>query len=178
MRICKWENVGSRNKNPYTFITLISSNTMHPHILSSLLLLLLTHAVTASPVTTAIAKRQDVDCSDLAAPFSETCWEAIGAGDWLKTWNETTPRCTTENKTSCCYQKESWSTCFLRLERGNPGVDCTKINYQACTWSDSQQVRKQGEPGAAQAHYILRAIWGKYMTLSSLKSQALTRSCI
>ena len=135
---------------------------MRSIVLGSLTLLFIARTVTSSPLaTTKLPKRQDVDCSDLNAPFSETCWEAIGAGDWLKTWNETTPRCTNTNKTSCCYQKEAWSTCFLRLERGNPGVDCTKINTQVCTWSDSQQVRRQGEPGAAQAHYVLRAIWGK-----------------
>ena len=91
-----------------------------------------------------------IDCYNLTAAFSESCWDTLDIADYLGNsqtgWVWHVPACdpTTSsglNKEGCCDSSngELWSTCYLRLGRGLPGADCSTISPHGCSWDEEQR---------------------------------------
>ena len=94
-----------------------------------------------------------IDCYNLTAAFSESCWDSLNIADYLGNpqtgWVQRVPTCdptTTSglNKQGCCDRSngELWSTCYLRLGRGLPGADCSTISTQGCDWDEQQRTSR------------------------------------
>lgn len=135
-----------------------------PHVLSLVLLTCLTCIFALPSPPHRSLPRQTISCYSLQSPFDPSCWEKLGVADWLRNWNTSTPICQgfsdndseTSNGVACCLPTETWSTCFLRLELGQPGYDCSTINPQFCSWNPDQN---SNGTNAAQRHYALRAVY-------------------
>ena len=91
-----------------------------------------------------------VDCNNITAAFSETCWDTLNIADYLGNpqtgWMSNVPKCDPStssgiNKQGCCDELngEPWSTCYLRLGRGLPGADCSTVSAGACDWDEQQR---------------------------------------
>lgn len=112
-----------------------------------------------------VLSRQTIDCTDLSAPFHESCWATLDLENWLNNattgWNETTKVCQGtgpgEDGSACCGPTEPWTTCFLRLAHGFPGDDCTVLNTGFCSYDRSLAVNAAIAPEVA---YIVNNIYG------------------
>ena len=107
--------------------------------------------------------RKAVDCNSLNAKFDLSCWEILGVSDFLHKWiddhkcKDGTISTREVVSSGCCDKDDPWSSCFLRLEKGERGYDCTNVNPQLCSW-DARQIDTTG-PDAARKSYVLRGIY-------------------
>ena len=143
---------------------------MHPLLVICIFLTTFLSYSGGSPVLLSVDShleaRKAVDCNSLDAKFDQSCWGTLGVSDFLHRWIDD-HKCkdgvisTREVVSSgCCDNEDPWSSCFLRLEKGERGYDCTNINPQLCSW-DAQQLDKTG-PDAARISYVLRGIYSKW----------------
>ncbi len=93
--------------------------------------------VLSSPLSSSYASRSLgsplVDCTNSAAMYDSSCWNSLDIDKYLNDpvtgWNKTTPTCSPgDNGATCCRMDEPWTTCFLRLESGRSGTDCSDLS--------------------------------------------------
>ena len=100
----------------------------------------------------------DVNCNDVTTGLDPSCWAKLNMTSWLTEWAENTPGASGSasietpagdsgsdtasspgnftsggddsfrRRSAGCETDELWSTCFLRLELGGSGEDCSKID--------------------------------------------------
>ena len=123
-----------------------------------------------------LRSRQIVNCTDLAAPFEESCWEILDLSTWLSNFNQTTPICQGagpgQDGSACCGPTEAWSTCFLRFAHGYPGEDCTVLNTGFCAY-DATLTANVVDP-APEVAYVMKTIYGSLAFLSHSSIISLT----
>ena len=98
-------------------------------------------------------------CTENRAAPNPQCWDELDIPGYLANWNRTTPTCQAagdagNNEAECCYPKEPWTTCFLRLSYGNGGTECVTIDPQACVLN----ALSLGKSIAPMAGYVVRNI--------------------
>ncbi len=77
-----------------------------------------------------------IDCHDLNPEtlYDASCWAKLDLSNFLNNWRA--PKvCNTG--VNCCKPDEEWSTCFLRLGKGDSGLNCTMIasNTNDCAYN-------------------------------------------
>lgn len=104
---------------------------------------------------TPISPRLSIDCSDIGAVLSGSCWKTLDLSGFLSSWNKTTPLCNgtghESDGSACCVAGEPWSTCFLRLAHGSSGVDCSVIK---CSF-DAYLSASLPETTRAKVYYVM-----------------------
>ncbi len=112
--------------------------------------------VLASPL---VQVRDSSGCSNLAASYDDSCWETLGLTEYLSGW--TAPACGPgEDGSTCCHPSDNWSTCYLRLAKGQDGYNCSEINNGFCTFDPN--LSPTLDPSIIpQAHYIVKNIFSK-----------------
>ena len=105
--------------------------------------------------------RKPVDCYGNGT-FDASCWNTLRINDFLRKWVQD-HKCgtivTRDATGDCCDEKEPWANCFIRIEKGKRGYDCTGINPQKCAWDD-QQLDRTSE-NAPKISYVLYGIYSE-----------------
>ncbi|KAL8945944.1 MAG: hypothetical protein Q9222_007588, partial [Ikaeria aurantiellina] len=90
--------------------------------------------------------RQGFNCNSTnpQSSYRGECWAQLDLTNWLKAWHAPNICGASGGENSsdgvnCCDEGEEWSTCFLRLGKGDSGYDCTAItsNTNDCAYSNA-----------------------------------------
>ncbi|KAI4091896.1 MAG: hypothetical protein LQ344_003853 [Seirophora lacunosa] len=123
--------------------------------------------VRALPSSDAQLFARDLTADRIAACSSEnpeaiydaTCWETLNLTDWLNEWHAPKICGTLQPGINCCLPDEPWSTCFLRLGRGDSGLNCTQLTVGASSCIYNKELSAHLVPEIrAQVRYVLRTI--------------------
>ena len=136
------------------------------HVISFALLTLITysHLTSAYPSQAPQLERRVVDCNSTNPEsfYDASCWATLDLTNWLNSWHgpNVCGEGSADNGVNCCNPNEEWSTCFLRLGKGDSGLNCSRIsvNTNDCAYTDS--LAPDLDPSIApQVRYILRTIF-------------------
>ena len=108
-----------------------------------------------------LAPRQ-VDCysNNSESLYDPSCWATLNLTNFLDNWHAPNICSDSDNGVNCCEANEPWSTCFLRLGKGDSGFDCTQISINTNDCAYNGALASNLDPSIrAQVRYILRTIF-------------------
>lgn len=122
------------------------------------------HAISAYPSQGPdLHSRQSVDCTSTnpEAFYDASCWATLDLTNWLNSWKPPKICDDADNGINCCTANEEWSTCFLRLGKGDSGFNCSQLSINTNVCAYNGQLAPDLDPSIrAQVRYVLRTISG------------------
>lgn len=116
-------------------------------------------AITGAPMSNMDVRA--VNCNDTGSIYVSSCLETLGLTDWLSGWQA--PACGPEDDgANCCEANDNWSTCFLRLAKGEDGFNCTEINNGFCAFDPKLSSTLNAEI-VRMVHYVVKNIFSQHV---------------
>ena len=134
-------------------------------IMLSLVLILSPALMSAFPTPDADPSSSGCTSTNPEAFYDGACWAELGLSDWLNNWHAPKTCEPSDNGVGCCKPNEEWSTCFLRLGKGDSGLNCTQINTNTNDCTYEKGLATELDPSIyAQVRYITKTIFSESVT--------------
>lgn len=135
-------------------------------VLSAFVLLPCLPAIEATPFSNLDVRA--VSCNNTGSVYDNSCWQTLGLTSWLSSW-QARPCGAEDDGSNCCEANDNWSTCFLRLAKGEDGYNCSEINNGFCSFDPKLSSTLNPEI-VPMVHYVVKNIFSEHQPHPACRS--------